>query len=257
MDRFDLADMLRNTKPVDREAFICEKCRGKTVLDLGCIRHSAEFALTDPGWLHKKILRTATSVVGVDYLPGEVAKMSGKGYNIVLGDVTKPLDLAGKFDVIVAGDLLEHLTNFEGFFHNCERLLAPGGSLILSTPNPFFAGEFFYVSMKRNFIVNPEHTCWIDPLCLMQLARRFGFEIETASYVAQSWKLGDLICESRGSEYDIHRSVWANDTFFKKLLRAVTGRLFAVFFAGYGFLAGAFSPLVRRSDYLAVLKKSG
>lgn len=256
MDRFELAEMLRVAKPVNRETFICEKCRGKRVLDLGCIRHSAEFALNDPGWLHKLIKQAAKSVVGVDYLPEEVAKMAGHGYDIVMGDVTKPMNLTGQFDVIVAGDLLEHLTNFDGFFTNCEKFLAPGGVLIITTPNPFFAGEYGYVSMKMNFLVNPEHTCWIDPLCLLQLVKRFGFRIEEASFVSQSWKLGDLICENRGNEYDILNAVWLNDSFFNKFKRVLIGKVFNVLFAIYGLFIGAYSPLVRRSDYLAVLKKN-
>ena len=30
--------------------------------------------------------------------------------------------------------------------------------------NPFYREQYFYVAFKNSLIVNPEHTCWIDPL---------------------------------------------------------------------------------------------
>ena len=50
----------------------------KNVLDIGCIRHSAEFAVSDPNWLHKKISTAASRTLGVDYLPDEVEKLRAR-----------------------------------------------------------------------------------------------------------------------------------------------------------------------------------
>jgi len=149
MNKFELADMIKAAKPVNKESFIADMCAGKAVLDLGCIRHSAEFALKDATWLHKRIKEVAKKTVGVDYLPREIEKINSAGYDVIFGDVTKPMNITEKFDVIVAGDLLEHLTNFEGFFNNCKTLLTDDGILIITTPNPFFCGEFHYVLFKR------------------------------------------------------------------------------------------------------------
>src|SRR3990172_3495588 len=93
MDRFALGYKIRTSEPINKEAFIQEKCRGKTVLDLGCIRHSAEFALGDLNWLHKKIKEVAEEVIGVDYLDGEIEKLQDAGYHIHFADVTKKIEM--------------------------------------------------------------------------------------------------------------------------------------------------------------------
>ncbi len=91
-------------------------------MDLGCVRHDASFA-NNPNWLHNKIRNVAQNVVGIGFLARDVEKLRNLGYNIIYGDVTKPLNLSEQFDVIVAGDLIEHLSNFEGFFMNCTTFL--------------------------------------------------------------------------------------------------------------------------------------
>lgn len=255
MNKFKLADMIKKARPVDKESFITNRCIGKTVLDLGCIRHSAEFALKDKNWLHKKIKMVAKNVIGVDYLPEEVEKVNLRGYDVIFGDVSKPVNITEKFDVIVAGDLLEHLTNFEGFFNNCKRLLKPDGTLIITTPNPFFCGEFHYVSFKKNFIVNPEHTCWIDPQCLSQLSKRFGFIIEEITYIKKSWSLKWFICETNKHPYDIINGTWENDTVSFMIKKIAFRKIFGLYYFFYKIITGTNSILCRHSDYLAVLKK--
>jgi 2-polyprenyl-3-methyl-5-hydroxy-6-metoxy-1,4-benzoquinol methylase len=253
--RHALAAKLSNSTPVVKEAFIQEACRGKSVLDLGCIRHNADFASNDPNWLHKIIKAVAKRVVGVDYLPEEIKKLNAMGYDIIWGDVTKPMAIQETFDVIVAGDLIEHLANFEGFFENCSLLLKPDGVLIITTPNPFFAGEFHYTAFKKMFLINPEHTCWIDPQALSQLAGRFGYAIKDAYFIKHSWQLRNLITESEQNEYDILQGTWLNNSIGYKMFRLVAGIFFNIVYTPYKFISGANTALVRYSDYLAILSK--
>jgi len=124
---FDFLESRLKFPPVDRVAFIVSRCHDKKVLDLGCIQHSSEWATKDPNWLHKKLYDVASDVLGIDYLKPDVEKLKKLGYNIVYGDVTKPLQLGETFDVIIAGNLIEHLANFEGFFNNLRNWLSPGG----------------------------------------------------------------------------------------------------------------------------------
>ena len=254
-NRYALSEKIRASRTVSKEHFIQEACRNKTVLDLGCIRHSAEFALKDPDWLHNKIRSVAGKTVGVDYLPAEVEKLAALGYTIVLGDVTRPLPIEDTFDVIVAGDLIEHLTNFEGFFENCTRLLKAGGVVIVTTPNPFYADEFFFVAGKRSYLINPEHTCWIDPQALSQLAERFGYSLSDICFLKQSWHLKDLICENEQNSYDILRGTWRLDSFTHKVFRKLASLAFGIFYTPWRIISCANTALVKHSDYLAVLTR--
>lgn len=256
MTKYELRKKITESKPIDKELFIQNICNGKTVLDLGCIRHSADYAVADSNWLHKKIKSVAKKIIGVDYLPKEIQKLNTLGYEIIFGDVTKPIELNETFDVIVAGDLIEHLTNFEGFFENCNRLLKPNGVLIITTPNPFYSAEFHYVAFKGSYLINPEHTCWIDPQALSQLIDRFECFIDEIYFIKKSWPLGGIVCNSESNEYDILNGKWSKNTVIDKVIRKIAG-LFVnnAFYVPFKVITGSNSKLVRYSDYLAVIRK--
>jgi len=244
---------MRQGKKVDKVEFIQNACRGKTVLDMGCIQHRAEHAITNPNWLHQKIKDVAKRVVGLDYLESEVKVLKDSGFEMICADITKPIPFTEKFDVLVAGDLIEHLSNFDGFFENCKAALKPGGKLILTTPNPFYDGIFSFVSFSNNVLTNLEHTCWIDGVSLGQLAHRFGFLVQDIQYVAHSWRIENYICESREHPLDIAGARWLDNSFRKKLQRKLVSILLPIFYYPYRFLAYKSSRLTATSDYLAVL----
>lgn len=194
--------------PIDRAGLIVSKCRDKKVLDLGCVQHSFKHAKNNQDWLHKKISDVASYILGIDYLENDVKKLKEIGYNVIQGDVTKPLNISTKFDVIVAGNLIEHLVNFEGFFNNLKNWLAPNGEILISTANPFYIDQFFYSAFKKSIVINPEHTCWIDLVALNQLASRFGFSTAEIYFIKEAWKLGYLILEDEYQTYDMLEDRW-------------------------------------------------
>ena len=243
MNRFELARHLKTSPPIDRIFIIQDLCRGKSVLDLGCIRHSATVALADPNWLHGKIREVAESLVGIDYIPEEVKKLCDAGFDIRCRDVTGSL-MVNKFDVIVAADLIEHLTNIDRFFTNCHKHLNDGGILIITTPNPFYADGYRYVTLKGNYLMNPEHTCWIDPYALSLLSARYGFKVVDARFITGGWKLGDVILEGEGHEYDIQNDTW-HETKAQEILRHIVKKIWPSFKA---------SVLTRYADHIIVLK---
>lgn len=255
MDRYELARLSAASARIDKEQYILDACRGKSVLDLGCVRHRACFAKDDPHWLHGGIAKVARRCLGVDYLRDEVAALKALGFDVVWGDVTRPLDVRERFEVIVAGDLIEHLTNFEGFFANCERLLEPQGRLILTTPNPFYAEGFHYAAIKGRVLVNPEHTCWIDPQTMLQLVTRFGFVVQEIHFMRGGWRLKNLICDGPSDPYDILTDRWRLDSPRHRAVRRILGALFSLFYAPYRWLCAGRSPAVTCSDYLVCLGK--
>lgn len=185
-------------------------CRGKEVLDLGFVMHNLENTKTE-GWLHRRIKNVASNLVGVDYMEAEVIELRKRGYDAICADVTKPIDLDAKFDIIFVGNLIEHLSNFEGLFINIERLLKPNGQVLIATPNPFYSEQYFYSAFKNDIIVNPEHTCWIDPVTLDQLARRYSFLTVTVHWLDYNWPLSGVILNRWGRTFDILTQKWKSN----------------------------------------------
>lgn len=164
---------------------------GKDVLDVGCCgwysQHREENTAYElGGWLHGKIMGYAKSVIGIDISEECVAFLREKGYNVKLANAEN-FDLNQKFDVIVAADLIEHLSNFGCFLESAQKHLKDGGLLILSTPNVFHFLNVVFLILRGRPPMNPEHTCWFDENTLRQLLERVGFYIIKVFYMTEKY----------------------------------------------------------------------
>lgn len=55
------------------------------------------------------------------------------GLSVITGAEMLPFQ-DGSFDVVVATEVLEHVTDFEASMHEIRRVLAPGGNVIITVP---------------------------------------------------------------------------------------------------------------------------
>jgi SAM-dependent methyltransferase len=100
---------------------------GRRVLDLGC-RYGA---LT-------RAYVQGNDVVGVDVDRDALAEAAKLGIETRWADVEHQLPFEDeRFDVVVAGELLEHVRDPERLVAEAWRLLRPGGLLVGSVPNAF------------------------------------------------------------------------------------------------------------------------
>ena len=103
--------------------------REKRVLELGCAVGHMTRALTGLG----------CRVVAVDV--DEVATRSAAEFaeRVLVADLSDPTALeqlkGERFDVVLAGDVLEHLPDPLSVLQRCRSLLTPDGALVLSLPN--------------------------------------------------------------------------------------------------------------------------
>ena len=160
--------------------------RDKKVLDLGCVQHNMG-ETKKLLWLHRIIREHARSVLGVDYLQTEVIELKGQGYNVICANV-ETMELQDEFEVIVAGDIIEHLSNLGEFMKRIHNHLAPGGLFLLTTPNPVNLLRFIDLFIEGEVRAHQEHTCWITKKNLNQLAERYDFEIIEEAYVDDSYQ---------------------------------------------------------------------
>ena len=145
---------VRVRRPVDRIEYIASQCADRHVLDLGCYDETALVKRDTETWLHGRIARVAASVIGVDSSDGvpKEGVVTGPRSRIVRGDVLAlggatvggaagggdlaSLGVLGAppIDVVVAGELIEHLPDALSFLR-AVKARWPGRRLILSTPN--------------------------------------------------------------------------------------------------------------------------
>lgn len=166
--------------------FMCEYARGKKVLDVGCVQHNPE-QYRSPYWVHRALKEVATKLVGLDLYEDGVNHLTERGFDIRYGDA-QDFDLNDTFDVIVAGDIIEHLEDFHGFFACCKKHLSANGKLLISTPNPWFWHRIGAAAIIKRVPCNSEHTCWFCPTTLRQIASRHGFTVNRVEFGSRSTK---------------------------------------------------------------------
>jgi len=149
----------------------------RTVVDVG-----AGSGIDRPDWMHAAVASVATLAVGVELDERLAERARERGYDVVAGDA-QTFDLGRTFDVVWAGELIEHLSCAGGFLEAARRHLEPGGRLVLTTPNAFAVANFVYRIGGRPRI-NRGHTCWYDETTLSQLLHRHGYEVLEVAYLA-------------------------------------------------------------------------
>lgn len=144
---------------------------------MGCIDHSAETALElGDRWPHARLREVAAELVGLDVLEDDAARLSDAGYDIRPGDA-RDFDLGRTFDLVVAGDLLEHLDDPGGFLASVARHMHPGSLAVVTTPNPFSAEQLAWIALRSKVLVNEQHTMWLDPLVAHELVARSPLDV--------------------------------------------------------------------------------
>lgn len=110
-----------------RYRFAAPRVKGKKVLDIACGEGYGAAGLLRAG---------AASVVGVD-ISAELCEHAARRYGITarVGDAQNIPLPASSVEVAVSFETIEHLPQPEKFLDECVRVLAPGGKLIISTPN--------------------------------------------------------------------------------------------------------------------------
>jgi len=102
-------------------------CRGAVVLDVG----------TGEGYGADLLASVADRTVTLDYDAAAAVHLRG-GYPrlaAVRGNAVKLPFAAGAFDAVVCLQVIEHLWDQPALVDECARVLAPGGPLVVSTPN--------------------------------------------------------------------------------------------------------------------------
>ncbi len=156
--------------------YVCNRTRGKRVLDIGVVSHSALY-FEDEGWRHRRIRDVASRCVGVDIIEPLVNELNRRGFDVRCVDATSDADLGERFEIVFLGDVVEHVDNPVALLRFAGRHLAPNGRILISTPNPF--SRKFYRRFRKHGtpIVNLDHCAWFTPTTALELARRAGLAL--------------------------------------------------------------------------------
>ena len=172
----------------DRTSFLRDSVRGRRLLDIGVVDHALISNRSDR-WLHGQLAEVAAWSLGVDVLDEPVRQLREQGYNVECIDITAGGRPDGAFDVIVAGEVAEHLGNVGGLFDAAADLLAPAGRFLLTTPNPFAIWRV-YQHLRGRPHENVDHVTYLGAWGVAELADRAGLRLLSFRGIAPLYPVG-------------------------------------------------------------------
>jgi 2-polyprenyl-6-hydroxyphenyl methylase/3-demethylubiquinone-9 3-methyltransferase len=172
---------------------------GLRILDVGC----------GGGLMSEALARLRAQVVGVDASPGNVAaaRLHAQSQNVKvdyrLGEPTQALSSQERFDIVLALEVVEHVSDVPAFLATVATLLAPGGMLFVSTIDRTF--KSFAVA-----IIGAEYLLRVLPRGTHQWSMFVRPEELTSALTPSDLHMNDL----RGMRYLplVHKVSWCKDT---------------------------------------------
>lgn len=150
----------------DRIAYLVEHCKGKSVVEFGA-----------SGSASKAIRGVAALFYGVDR---EDSGLLVDGFD--LDDVAQTSLPAAPFspDIIICGEVLEHLSNPGWFLARLHSQFA-GVPVLITVPNAFSSAAQNW--LKKGYEnVNADHVAWYSPKTLSVLLERAGYSTGDLAY---------------------------------------------------------------------------
>jgi len=164
----------------DRDAFLKDICRGKVVLHLGCASAlHVDAEIRSGRHLHTNLAEVANKIYGADKDREAIRTLQDRFQmkNLFVADVEQlDLPIDTKFDVIIAGELIEHLYNPGLFLTSVSNYMSADTKLILTTPN-MYGLKYFLHSFMNIQAMDPDHSLGFSFTLLETLLTRHGYAI--------------------------------------------------------------------------------
>ncbi len=169
---------------------LCGELAGKRAIDLGCGWGTISFALAE----------VADEVVGVDFADAALRLCRSRHdpardahLSFLQVDARATGLPAGEWDLVVAADLVEHLYPQATLdvYREANRLLRPGGRLVVWTPSPTHIIE----RLRRWRVLRPDPT-HVDYKTLARVREEVGergFQVLEARYVPSHLSVASLV----------------------------------------------------------------
>ena len=170
---------------VQRVDFIKEICRDKNVLHLGCTNYPyTGDAIANNMLLHFELEKVAEELTGVDFDQRGLDIIENSGAkNLYLADLERldemPID--STYDVIVGGEMIEHLSNPGLFLNGIKRFMRSDTQLVITTVNAYCAVRFLIYALRgkggRNEPIHPDHVSYYSFKTLNLTLERQGLRL--------------------------------------------------------------------------------
>lgn len=137
---------------------------GQTLLDVGCGDGKFLALAQQMGW----------TVTGLEPDPSAARNARAKGIMVIEGDISALANQVACFDVITCSHVIEHVHDPVAVLQAMHRLLKPGGSLWIETPNIDSLGHAYFAESWRG-LEPPRHLVLFNHDSLNSILYKVGF----------------------------------------------------------------------------------
>jgi 2-polyprenyl-3-methyl-5-hydroxy-6-metoxy-1,4-benzoquinol methylase len=147
----------------------------RRVLDLGCATGALGAGLKERG---------DVEVVGVELDPALAREAERRLDRVVVGSADDLGADLGRFDALVAADVLEHLVDPWTALRQAVDLLEPGGTVVVSLPNVRFFETFWQLGVRGHWprrdhgVFDATHLRWFTLRDARELLEQAGLEVD-------------------------------------------------------------------------------
>lgn len=169
---------------------------GGRLLEIGCGNGDRLALFQSLGW----------KVAGIEPDTSAALLAQGKGLDVKASALTTGALLQESFDAIVMSHVIEHVTDPQATIEECYRLLRPGGTLIMLTPNTESLGHRWF---GRNWLHldSPRHIHLFNPGNMRKLCLNAGLQVTECKSTPRdaNWTLGASMALLYDDKYMIGR----------------------------------------------------
>lgn len=182
--------MSKRFRVVQRVEFIKTICAGRKVLHLGCTNYPyTQDSIDNNMLLHLQLAASAKQLIGFDFDAEGLEILSRAGVRDLYqadAEALEAVPLNDTFDVIVGGEMIEHLSNPGRFLDGIQRFMRPDTDLVLTTVNAYCALRFLIYGLRgsggEQEPVHPDHVAYYSYRTLNRLVDRAGLRVKDFSF---------------------------------------------------------------------------
>jgi len=170
---------------VQRVDFIKNICSGKKVLHLGCSNAPyTRDSISNKMLLHFELEKISSEIYGFDSDQDGLELLAKEGsthlYNADL-ECLDSVPLEETFDIIIGGEMIEHLSNPGLFLRDIQKFMNADTKLVITTINAYCAMRFLIYGLRgrggKNEPVHPDHVSYYSYKTLNLTLERQGLRL--------------------------------------------------------------------------------
>ena len=171
----------------NRLEYLESLARKKNIIHVGFADHMPLIPkkIQNNTWLHKRIMESANSCVGIDidqetvhYVKNELGIDGVYALDITDRSALPEAVTSKKWDYLILGEVLEHIDNPVHFLANiAANFKGIADRLVITVPNAWDVVNFRALR-KHNECINTDHRFWFTPYTLAKVGTRAGLRVE-------------------------------------------------------------------------------